>query len=577
MSSDRFPASPSPDAAGGPLLLPAADTLLLQVDHPSAESCRAELAAFAELESSPEHVHTYRLRDLGLWNARAAGVTPAQVTDILLRWCTGPVPHAVLRSVTDTMDRFGRVTIEGGAVIREVIEGGAVGCGAIEGSPGEAVLAVRTDDEALLSELVLDPSLGALLGPRLNGTTAALDPANRGRLKQRLVELRWPADDRAALSPGAGLPIGLDPGLELRPYQRQAVDSWLPSGNGVVVLPCGAGKTVTAIAAAAAVGANTLVLVTGDASLQQWHRELTRFTTLDPELIGCYSARSKQLRPVTIATYNVLTTKKDGRLRHAALMEQGDWGLVVYDEVHLLPSAVFGLTAGIQARRRLGLTATLIREDGRQGDVFSLIGPKRFDVPWRDLELQGWLAPATCTEVRVVPSDAERLAHAHAAVRDKPHVAATVGAKAELVGRLLARHPGEPALVIGTYLDGLGPVAEALGAPLVTGATPTAQRLAWFDQLRNGELGVLVVSKVANFSLDLPEVSVAVQVSGTFGSRQEEAQRLGRILRPKADGRQAHFYTLVARDTVEQEYAQRRQRFLAEQGYAYEIIDGHEL
>lgn len=564
---DPVPPSSPPGDGVGPLLLPAADTLLLQVDHPSAEACRAELATFAELESSPEHVHTYRLSDLGLWNARAAGVTPAQVADTLLRWCAGPVPHAVLRSVADTMDRFGRV----------VIEGGAIGGGAIEGSPGEAVLAVRTDDEALLDQLVLDPGLGALLGPRLDGTTAALDPAHRGRLKQRLVELRWPADDRAALSPGAGLTIGLDPGLELRPYQRQAVDSWLPSGNGVVVLPCGAGKTVTAIAAAAAVGANTLVLVTGDASLQQWHRELTRFTTIDPELIGCYSARSKQLRPITIATYNVLTTKKDGRLRHAALMEQGDWGLVVYDEVHLLPSAVFGLTAGIQARRRLGVTATLIREDGRQGDVFSLIGPKRFDVPWRDLELQGWLAPATCTEVRVVPSDAERLAHARAAVRDKPHVAATVGAKAELVGRLLARHPGEPALVIGTYLDGLGPVAEALGAPLVTGATPTAQRLVWFDQLRNGELEVLVVSKVANFSLDLPEVSVAVQVSGTFGSRQEEAQRLGRILRPKADGRQAHFYTLVARDTVEQEYAQRRQRFLAEQGYAYQIIDGHEL
>ena len=553
MSDDPAPAPPP---AAGPLLLPAADTLLLQVDHPAAEACRAELATFAELDSSPEHVHTYKLSDLGLWNARAAGVTPAQVTDTLLRWCAGPVPHAVLRSVADTMDRFGRVVIEGGC---------------------DAALAVRTDDEALLDTLVLDPTVAGLLGPRHGPTTAALDPAARGRLKQRLVELRWPADDRAALSPGAGLPIGLDPSLELRPYQRQAVDSWLPAGNGVVVLPCGAGKTVTAIAAAAAVGANTLVLVTGDASLQQWHRELCRFTTLDPDQIGCYSARTKQLRPVTIATYHVLTTKKDGRLRHAALMEQGDWGLVVYDEVHLLPSAVFGLTAGIQARRRLGVTATLIREDGRQGDVFSLIGPKRFDVPWRDLELQGWLAPATCTEVRVVPSPEERLAHARARAKDKPHVAATVAAKVDMVGRLLARHPGEPALVIGTYLDGLGPVAEALGAPLVTGATPSAQRLVWFDQLRNGELDVLVVSKVANFSLDLPEVSVAVQVSGTFGSRQEEAQRLGRILRPKADGRQAHFYTLVARDTVEQEYAQRRQRFLAEQGYAYQIVDGDQL
>jgi DNA excision repair protein ERCC-3 len=549
--------SPSP---AGPLLLPAVDTLLLQLDHPEAEACRAELAAFAELESSPEHLHTYRLSDLGLWNARSAGISAGQVADVLLRYCTGPVPHAVLRSVADTMDRFGRVVIESG------LDGG-----------NEGGLVVRVEGEALLDELYLDPTVAGLLGRRLGSDIAALTPAKRGRLKQRLVELRWPADDRAALSPGAPLAIGLSAELELRPYQRQAVESWLPSGSGVIVLPCGAGKTVTAIAAAAAVGAHTLVLVTGEASLQQWQRELVRFTTLEPGQIGCFSARSKQIRPVTIATYHVLTAKRNGKLRHVALMEEGDWGLVVYDEVHLLPTAVFGLTAGIQARRRLGVTATLIREDGRQGDVFSLIGPKRFDVPWRDLELQGWLAPAVCTEVRVVPSTEERLAHARASARDKAHVAATVAAKAGLVEQILARHPGEGALVIGTYLDGLGPVAEQLGAPLITGSTPTAQRLAWFDQLRNGDLGVLVVSKVANFSLDLPEVSVAVQVSGTFGSRQEEAQRLGRILRPKRDGRQAHFYTLVARDTVEQEYAQRRQRFLAEQGYAYEIVDGDEL
>lgn len=560
------PERPERGAEPGPLLMPAADTLLLRLDHPEAEACRAELATFAELESSPEHLHTYRLSDLGLWNARSAGIGPARVADVLLRWCAGPVPHAVLRAVTDTMDRYGRVVIEGGG--RD-----ADGGGAVDG----AGLVVRVDEPDLLDELSAQPAVGSLLGVRLDPRRAALAPENRGRLKQALVELRWPADDRAALSPGAGLTIDLSPQLDLRPYQRQAVEGWLPSGSGVVVLPCGAGKTVTAIAAAAAVGAHTLILVTGDAALQQWHRELLRFTTLSPDDIGTFSARSKQIRPVTIATYNVLTTRKDGRLRHVGLMEQGDWGLVVYDEVHLLPAAVFALTAGIQARRRLGVTATLIREDGRQGDVFSLIGPKRFDVPWRDLELQGWLAPATCTEVRVVPSPEERLAHARAPARERAHVAATVAGKVDLTARILARHPGEPALVIGTYLDGLAPVAEALGAPLVTGATPSAQRLAWFDQLRSGELGVLVVSKVANFSLDLPEVSVAVQLSGTFGSRQEEAQRLGRILRPKADGRQAHFYSLVARDTVEQEYAQRRQRFLAEQGYAYHILDADQI
>ena len=365
--------------------------------------------------------------------------------------------------------------------------------------------------------------------------------------------------------------------LILRPYQRQAVESWLPSGTGVIVLPCGAGKTATGIAAAAEVGANTLILVTGEASLHQWQSELCRFTQINPDDIGVYAARRKEVKPITIATYHVMSTKREGRLRHLDLIEEGDWGLIIYDEVHLLPSAVFQLTAGIQSRRRLGLTATLVREDGRQGDVFSLVGPKRFDVPWRDLELQGWLAPATCTEVRVVASDAERLAHAKATGQGKARVAATVEAKAEMVAKLLARHRGEAALVIGTYLEGLDELADSLGAPLVTGATSSAERLARFDDLRKGRLDVLVVSKVANFSLDLPEVSVAVQVSGTFGSRQEEAQRLGRILRPKANGRQAHFYTIVARDTVEQEYAKRRQLFLAEQGYGYEIIDGTDL
>ncbi|MEL7157701.1 MAG: DEAD/DEAH box helicase, partial [Actinomycetota bacterium] len=375
----------------------------------------------------------------------------------------------------------------------------------------------------------------------------------------------------------AGIDGGPSDELALRPYQQQAVDSWLPAGNGVIVLPCGAGKTVTAIAAAIAVGARTLVLVTSDASMRQWQRELARFTDLDEADIGRYAARTKQIRPVTLATYHVLSSRRNGEFRHLGLIEQGDWGLVIYDEVHLLPSAVFQMTAAIQGRRRLGLTATLVREDGREGDVFTLVGPKRYDVPWRDLELQGWLAPAVCTEVRVVPTDAERLAHATATGQDKAKVAASVAGKAPVVEQLLARHPGETALVIGTYVDGLTELGRQLGAPVVTGATSNEERARLFDELRRGERSVLVVSKVANFSLDLPEVSVAIQVSGTFGSRQEEAQRLGRIVRPKADGRQAHFYTIVARDTVEQEYAQRRQRFLAEQGYAYEILDAVEL
>ncbi len=543
-----------PDA---PLLIPAADTLLLQLAHPDAERCRAELAAFAELERSPDHVHTFRLSDLGLWNARSAGLDAERVIDVLDRHSAQPVPHATLTLVAETMARFGRVLITGG------------------GAGGD--LTVRTDSPELLDELLSHTEVTAHLGERTGSDTAALTAERRGRLKQALAAIRLPADDRAAVSPGLALDIAASDELVLRPYQRQAVDSWLPGGNGVIVLPCGAGKTVTAIAAAVAVGARTLILVTSDASMRQWHRELLRFTDLRPDDIGCYAARTKQIRPVTLATYHVLSARRDGEFRHLGLIEKGDWGLVIYDEVHLLPSAVFQLTAAIQGRRRLGLTATLIREDGRERDVFTLVGPKRFDVPWRDLELQGWLAPAVCTEVRVVPTDDERLAHARATGQEKAKVAATVAAKADAVERLLARHPDEPTLVIGTYIEGLAALAERLDAPVVTGETPAAERARLFDELRLGERRLLVVSKVANFSLDLPEVSVAIQVSGTFGSRQEEAQRLGRIVRPKADGRQAHFYSVVARDTVEQEYAQRRQRFLAEQGYGYEILDGADI
>ena len=544
----------------GPLLLPSADTLLLQLAHAEAEACRAELAAFAELEKSPDHLHTYRLTDIGLWNARAAGLEPEAVIDVLTRYGRGPIPHAMARAITDSMDRFGRITIEGRPDRTASDE-----------------LIVRVDDSALLDELAFDKSIARLLGRRLDPYTAALDPADRGGLKQLLVAARLPADDQASLSPGLPFAMSLEDDLELRPYQRQAVDGWLPSGTGVIVLPCGAGKTVTGIAAAAAVGARTLVLVTGEASMRQWHDELLRFTDIEPDQIGLYAARTKTVGPVTLATYHVMTARKDGNFRHLDLLQRSDWGLVIYDEVHLLPSAVFQMTAGIQSRRRLGLTATLIREDGREGDVFSLVGPKRFDVPWRELELQGWLAPAVCTEVRIVPTEEERLAHASASAKERPRVAASIGAKGPVVEALVERHNGEPALVIGTYLDGLHELAERLDAPIVTGATPSAERLRLFDAMRAGDLPTLVVSKVANFSLDLPEVSVAVQVSGTFGSRQEEAQRLGRILRPKADGRQAHFYSIVAQDTVEQTYAQRRQRFLAEQGYGYGIVDGADV
>ncbi len=559
-----------PDA--GPLMVTAGDTLLLRLDHEQAEPCRNELAAFAELDRSPDHVHTYRLSDLGLWNAKAAGLTPDRVVNTLQRYAAAPVPQATITRIVETMDRFGRVVIESTAPEETAAERDPAQRAETDGR--DRTLRLTTDGPELLDELLAQGPVAGLVGPRLGPCSISVDRIDRGRLKQALTELRWPADDRAALSPGTGFSFELRPETELRTYQQQAVDSWLPSGTGVIVLPCGAGKTVTAIAAAAAVGTNTLILATGHASLNQWERELLRFTTIDGADIGHYAARRKEVKPITLATYQLMATRRNGRYRHIDLIQNGDFGLVIYDEVHLLPSAVFNLTAGIQARRRLGLTATLVREDGRERDVFTLVGPKRFDVPWSELELQGWIAPARCIEVRVVPTDEERLAHAKADQRAKAAVAATVSAKVPATIDILARHRGEPALIIGTYLDGLRPLADQLDLPLVTGETPETERMRRFDDLRDGRIDTLVVSKVANFSLDLPEVSVAIQVSGTFGSRQEEAQRLGRILRPKRDGRQAHFYSLVARDTVEQDHSRKRQRFLAEQGYHYEIVDG---
>lgn len=547
------------DRPPGPLILAGNDTLLLRLDHPEAEACRRALAGFAQLERSPGQVDTYRLTDLGLWNAKAAGLGRDQVIDTLQRYAAGPIPRATAERITETMDRFGPVALE---------------------TDGPR-LVLRTADADLLDELLAGGleggGLAGRIGPRLDGCSITVDPLARGPLKLALTGLGHPVDDRVDLQPGRPHPIALRPGTELRTYQRDAIDAWRPSGTGVVVLPCGAGKTLTAIGAMAEVGTSTLVVTTGGAAMTQWERELTRFSTVDPDDLGRYGAGQRRIAPITLATYQMLATRRDGHYRNLERLDEEDWGLVVYDEVHLLPTAVFGLSAGVQARRRLGLTATLVREDGREADVFTLVGPKRYDVPWSDLELQGWIAPARCTEIRVVPDDAERMAHARATGQERARVAAGVAAKQDVVAALLDRHRDEPTLIIGTYLEGLEALAERHGLPLVTGRTPERSRLAAFDRLRSGEERTLVVSKVGNSSIDLPEVSVAIQVSGTFGSRQEEAQRLGRLLRPKADGRPANFYTLVARDTVEQEYSARRQRFLTEQGYHYGLCDAEEL
>ncbi len=541
----------------GPLIVQSDKTLLLEVDHPLSDDARVAIAPFAELERAPEHVHTYRVTPLALWNARAAGHDAEQVVDALSRYSRYPVPQPLLIDVVDTMGRFGRLTLQN--------------------HPAHG-LVMTTVDRAVLEEVLRNRKIGPMLGERIDPDTVVVHPSERGRLKQALLKVGWPAEDLAGYVDGEHHPIALhEEGWALRDYQRRAAQAFWAGGSGVVVLPCGAGKTLVGAAAMAEAQATTLILVTNTVALHQWKRELVARTSLTEDEIGEYSGDRKEIRPVTIATYQVMTRKSKGEYRHLELFDSRDWGLVVYDEVHLLPAPVFRMTADLQSRRRLGLTATLVREDGREGDVFSLIGPKRYDVPWRDIESQGWIAPALCTEVRVTLTESERLTYATAESDEKYRLCSTVATKIPVVQRILDRHPDEPTLVIGAYLDQLEELGAVLDVPIIQGSTRIAERERLFDEFRQGTQRVLVVSKVANFSVDLPEASVAVQVSGTFGSRQEEAQRLGRLLRPKGDGRQAHFYSVVSRDTLDTDYAAHRQRFLAEQGYSYTIMDADDL
>ena len=541
----------------GPLIVQSDKTLLLEVDHSQAVECRKAIAPFAELERSPEHIHTYRLTPLGLWNARAAGHDAEQVVDTLLSYSRYAVPHALLVDVAETMDRYGRLRLE-----KHPTSG----------------LVLASTDRGVFEEVLRAKKVSGMLGARIDESTVAVHPSERGNLKQALLKLGWPAEDHAGYVDGEAHEIGLrQDDWQLRPYQQEAVESFWHGGSGVVVLPCGAGKTLVGAAAMATAGATTLVLVTNTVSARQWRDELLRRTSLTEDEIGEYSGAKKEVRPVTIATYQVLTTRRKGVYGHLELLDARDWGLIVYDEVHLLPAPIFRLTADLQARRRLGLTATLIREDGREGDVFSLIGPKRYDAPWKDIEAQGWIAPAECIEVRVTLPEGERLAYATAEPDERYRLAACTRGKTRLVERLVAQHPDEPTLVIGQYLDQLDEIGAALDAPVIKGDTPVKERERLFAAFRAGEERLLVVSKVANFSVDLPSAALAVQVSGSFGSRQEEAQRLGRLLRPKTGGGTARFYTLVTRDTVDADFAQHRQRFLAEQGYAYEIKDAADV
>ncbi|HLS13203.1 MAG TPA: DNA repair helicase XPB [Beutenbergiaceae bacterium] len=543
--------------AGGPLIVQSDKSLLLEVDHDQAAECRRAIAAFAELERAPEHIHTYRLTPLGLWNARAAGHDAEQVVDTLLAYSRYPVPHHLLVDVAETMSRYGRLQLNQ--------------------HPSHG-LVLHALDTPVLEEVLRSKRTKGLFGERIDDTTVVVHPSERGHLKQVLVKLGWPAEDLAGYVDGEAHDIDLDTGdWQLRPYQDEAVDTFWHGGSGVVVLPCGAGKTLVGAGAMARSGTTTLILVTNTVSARQWRSELVARTSLTEDEIGEYSGSRKEIRPVTIATYQVLTTRRKGTYTHLELLDARDWGLIVYDEVHLLPAPIFRMTADLQTRRRLGLTATLVREDGREDEVFSLIGPKRYDAPWKDIEAQGYIAPAECTEIRLDLNHAARMAYATAEPEERYRMAATAKGKTDVVRQLLSKHDGEQTLVIGQYLEQLEALAEAIGAPVITGATTVPERQRMFAAFRAGEITTLVVSKVANFSIDLPEASVAIQISGSFGSRQEEAQRLGRLMRPKADGKTAHFYAVVTRDTVDQEFAAHRQRFLAEQGYAYRIIDAEDL
>jgi len=541
----------------GPLIVQSDKTALLEVDHPQANDARHDLAIFAELERAPEHIHTYRITKLGLWNARAAGHDSDFVLNVLDRYAKFAVPAGVRSEIAETMNRYGRLSIR-------------------KSADGE--LELYSTERAILLETSRHRKIADLLDGEISSEAFRIRPWARGQVKQELLKLGWPAEDFAGFTEGTPHQISLDgTDWKIRDYQTKAVEKFWQGGSGVVVLPCGAGKTIVGAAAMSTAKTNTLILVTNTVSARQWKAELLKRTTLTEDEIGEYSGSLKEVKPVTIATYQILTTKRKGEYAHLSLLNANDWGLIIYDEVHLLPAPIFKMTADLQARRRLGLTATLVREDGKEGDVFSLIGPKRFDAPWKEIESQGYIAPAACFEVRIDLPDEERMNYAVSSQEDRYRIAATSATRIPVIKKLIAKHKGEPTLVIGQYLSQIHEVSAALDVPEITGDTPVDERERLFEEFRSGRLNTLVVSKVANFSVDLPEASVAIQISGSYGSRQEEAQRLGRLLRPKSDGRTASFYTLTSRDTVDQDFAQNRQRFLAEQGYSYEIVDAHSL
>ncbi len=589
-----------------PLIVQSDRTALLEVDNPLYEACRDKLAAFCELTKSPEHIHTYRITTLSLWNARAAGMNSEEMLAVLNEYSKYDVPGNITHDIKEYVGRYGKLKL-----LQE-----------------DGRLLLRAEDNILMTEVRHTKTVQNYLLELVDARTVEVAKLERGRLKQALLKVGFPIEDLAGYTDGEHLGISLrdvtltGKPFRPRPYQEDAVAHFWASGSasggsGVLVLPCGAGKTVIALQTMARAQMFTLIIVTSITALHQWRDEILDKTNITPDMIAEYSGEKKEIRPITIATYQVLTSRRDpekakkrkgkqsqldkemeeieaeeGTAPDATLgtspegaegylnlelFNRQDWGLIIYDEVHLLPAPVFRITADIQAKRRLGLTATLVREDGREDDVFSLIGPKKADVPWKVLEKQGWIATALCTEIRVSMADSQRLEYAIAELRDKFRIASINPVKEQIIKTLLERHKADNVLIIGQYIEQLEAIQTAFGAPIITGKTPHKEREKIYAAFKKGEIKVLIVSKVANFSIDLPDANVAIQVSGTFGSRQEEAQRLGRVLRPKSEGVMAHFYSIVTRETRDQEFAAHRQLFLTEQGYRYEIVDAEAL
>jgi len=545
-----------------PLIVQSDRTMLLEVHNPRFDDCRAFCSRFAELEKIPEHFHTYRITALSLWNAASSGMTAEEIIAGLEEFTKYPLPKNVINEIKEQISRYGKVKL-------------------VKEEDGE--LYIISEESNFLKEIAHHRSIQNYIKEFQNNRIAVLKEY-RGHIKHALIKIGYPVEDLAGYDEGAAYNFNFRAvtrsgrPFSMRDYQRKAVEVFHAGGSkyggsGVIVLPCGAGKTIVGIGVMQLVGAYTLILVTNTLSIRQWKNEILDKTDIPEEDIGEYSGEKKEIKPITIATYNIVThrKKKGGDFTHYHLFSAANWGLIIYDEVHLLPAPVFRLTSELQAKRRLGLTATLVREDGLEEDVFSLIGPKKYDVPWKELEKQSWIANAKCIEIRVDMDEELRAQYSVSDDREKYRLASENPAKLDVIKVIMEEHGKNNILIIGQYLDQLEKIAKKFKLPIITGQTPLSERERLYKAFREGKEPCLIVSRVANFSIDLPDARVAIQVSGTFGSRQEEAQRLGRVLRPKGNDNMAYFYTIVSRDTTEETFAQNRQLFLTEQGYEYQI------